>query len=309
MSVCYLVSWCTRWQQKVAARNLFSSPCLYVYLSAWSNTRTDERTSYEIPYSEAFQYFCSTFQFSLKSGINNGLSRISSVTGASFVKLSYKQTNVVKRRETSILYRMGLRYNETVVRKRTRISILYLRFLTSYILVENFQVVLEDHPTYLSIYGPAALLELGCISYWFHNLYTVGRTPRMGDQSRLKPATYTKKTRTQNKRKQTSVPPVWFEPKNAVYERAKTVHYLDRATFHCDGRTLVPSNRRTWEVNLAMLTSLLGRAGERVFGIIHTRTWVCSWFICISDLNISFFEQCETQPTSYTLRFSVFRSQ
>jgi hypothetical protein len=51
----------------------------------------------------------------------------------------------------------------------------------------------------------------------------------MGDQSvtRLLPAHRT--AQTQNKRTQTSMPRLRFEPTTPVFERAKTVHALDRA--------------------------------------------------------------------------------
>jgi hypothetical protein len=61
------------------------------------------------------------------------------------------------------------------------------------------------------------------------DLYTVGRTPLTGDQSvaRLLPTHRT--TQTQNKRTQTSMSGVGFEPTMPVFERAKTVYALDRA--------------------------------------------------------------------------------
>jgi hypothetical protein len=60
-------------------------------------------------------------------------------------------------------------------------------------------------------------------------LYTVGRTPWMADQlvARLLPTH--RITQTQNKRTQISMPRVGFEPTIPVFERAKTVHDLDRA--------------------------------------------------------------------------------
>jgi hypothetical protein len=66
------------------------------------------------------------------------------------------------------------------------------------------------------------LLNLG-------NPYTVGRTLWTGDQpvARLLPTHRT--TQTQNKRTQTSMPGVGFEPTIPVFERAKTVYALDRA--------------------------------------------------------------------------------
>jgi hypothetical protein len=59
-------------------------------------------------------------------------------------------------------------------------------------------------------------------------LYTVGRTPWMGDQPIARPLPIQRRTQTQNKRTQTSMPQVGFESTTPVFERAKTVHTLDR---------------------------------------------------------------------------------
>jgi hypothetical protein len=60
-------------------------------------------------------------------------------------------------------------------------------------------------------------------------LHTVDRTPWTGDQpvARLLPIHRT--TQTYNKRTQTSMPRMGFEPPTPAFERAKTVHALDRA--------------------------------------------------------------------------------
>jgi hypothetical protein len=71
--------------------------------------------------------------------------------------------------------------------------------------------------------GPWPLLS-------FLNLYTVGRTPWTEDQPLARPLPAHRATQTQNKRTQTSMPQVGFEPTIPVFERAKTVHALDRAT-------------------------------------------------------------------------------
>jgi hypothetical protein len=62
-------------------------------------------------------------------------------------------------------------------------------------------------------------------AFQFLNLYTVGRTPWTGDQpvARLLPTHRT--IQIQNKR----TPRVGFEPMIQMFERAKTVHILDRA--------------------------------------------------------------------------------
>jgi hypothetical protein len=73
------------------------------------------------------------------------------------------------------------------------------------------------------------LLDLGRF-FNFLILYTVGRTPCTGDQLIARPLlTHDNK---QNKRTQTSMPRVGFEPTIPVFERTKTFHALDRA--QCD---------------------------------------------------------------------------
>jgi hypothetical protein len=51
----------------------------------------------------------------------------------------------------------------------------------------------------------------------------------MGDQSVARPLPAHMTTQTQNNRTKTSMPQVGFEPTIPVFERAKTVHVLDRA--------------------------------------------------------------------------------
>jgi hypothetical protein len=59
--------------------------------------------------------------------------------------------------------------------------------------------------------------------------YTDGRTPWTGDQPVARPLPTHTTAQTQNKRTQTSMPLVGFEPTIPVFERAKTVHALDSA--------------------------------------------------------------------------------
>jgi hypothetical protein len=60
-------------------------------------------------------------------------------------------------------------------------------------------------------------------------LYTVGRTPWTGDQLVAKPLPIRRTTQTQNKRTQTSMSRVGFEPTTPMLDGAKTVHALDGA--------------------------------------------------------------------------------
>jgi hypothetical protein len=72
------------------------------------------------------------------------------------------------------------------------------------------------------------------VSLQFLNPKTVGRTPWTGDQPIARPLP----TQTQ-----TYIHPVGFENTIPVFERAKTVHALDRAAIvigHCDVATRYP---------------------------------------------------------------------
>jgi hypothetical protein len=60
-------------------------------------------------------------------------------------------------------------------------------------------------------------------------LYTVGRTPWTVDQPVARPLPTHRTTQTQNKRTQTSMLCVGFETRSPMFERAKTVHALDRS--------------------------------------------------------------------------------
>jgi hypothetical protein len=82
---------------------------------------------------------------------------------------------------------------------------------------------------YLSIHGSTVLLlDLGCF-FSFLNLYRIGRTPWTGDQPVARPLPTHRTTQTENKRKQISMPSVGFAPTIPAFQRAKTVHALDRA--------------------------------------------------------------------------------
>jgi hypothetical protein len=64
--------------------------------------------------------------------------------------------------------------------------------------------------------------------FQFLNLYTVSRTPWVGDQPNARPLLTHRRTQTQNKRTQTSMQ-VGFEPTIPVFDRAKRIDALDRA--------------------------------------------------------------------------------
>jgi hypothetical protein len=71
---------------------------------------------------------------------------------------------------------------------------------------------------------------LGFLACSYHpvlsNLYTVGRTPRTGDQPYLKAATHTGQHK---HRRKTFMPRVGLEPTTPLFERAKIFRVLDHA--------------------------------------------------------------------------------
>jgi hypothetical protein len=82
----------------------------------------------------------------------------------------------------------------------------------------------------LSLFLSMALQPFGTWPiFQFLNLYTVGRISWTGNQPVTRPLSTHRATQTQNKRPQTSMYRVGFEPTIPVFERAKTVHALDRA--------------------------------------------------------------------------------
>jgi hypothetical protein len=79
---------------------------------------------------------------------------------------------------------------------------------------------------YLRLYSPCGSWPLS----QYLNLHTVGRTPWTGDRTVTRPLPTHRTTQTQNKRTQTPLPRVGFEPTILVFEQVKTVHALNLAT-------------------------------------------------------------------------------
>jgi hypothetical protein len=83
--------------------------------------------------------------------------------------------------------------------------------------------------TFISVCSSSDLLfDLGHLLS-FLIIYTVGRTPSTGVQPVARPLPTHRATQTQNKRTQTPVSWVGFEPTIPAFERAKTVHAVDLA--------------------------------------------------------------------------------
>jgi hypothetical protein len=100
--------------------------------------------------------------------------------------------------------------------------------------------ILHRHNMYFVVmrvfYGSTALCWTLAAFSVFWSFYTVNRTPWTGDQSVARPLPTHRTTQTQNKGTQTSMPWEGFEPTIPAFERAKTVHALDRAAIvigHC----------------------------------------------------------------------------
>jgi hypothetical protein len=82
---------------------------------------------------------------------------------------------------------------------------------------------------FLTLLGSTAFFFFALVSLCFLILYTVGRTPWTGDQPLARPLPTHRRTQTQNKHTQISMPPVGFESTVSVLDRTKIVRALDRA--------------------------------------------------------------------------------
>jgi hypothetical protein len=92
-----------------------------------------------------------------------------------------------------------------------------LMAITNELLELFFSIALPAHS------GPRPLIQFR------NHFFTDGRTPWTGDQPVARPLPEQRTTETQNKRTQTFITQVRFEPTIRVFVRAKTVHALDRA--------------------------------------------------------------------------------
>jgi hypothetical protein len=127
----------------------------------------------------------------------------------------------------------------------------------------------------LWLYSP--LLGLGRY-FSFFILYTVGRTPWTGDHPVTRPLPTHRTAQTQNKRTQTSMPWVGFEPRIPSFERAKAVHALDPAVpvigWHreCICSVEGPDNREQW-----IGKDVEGRGSGLIYGAIPEFACRCWW--------------------------------
>jgi hypothetical protein len=134
-------------------------------------------------------------------------------------------------------------------RDRTRAAAVWSQRLTAWSIARPYLSICHPLPThlstyplttylptypptiYLSIYLSMALqpiFDLGRF-FTFFIFYTVCTTPWTGDKPVVRPLPTRRTVQTQNKRTQTSMPWMGFEPTIPVFERAMTVHVLDCA--------------------------------------------------------------------------------
>jgi hypothetical protein len=105
--------------------------------------------------------------------------------------------------------------------------IIYYVILTEHVCTRIIVTRWGYKTNYLSMALQAFVGPLSLCSFLI--LYTISRTPWTGDQPVATPLPTHRTTQTQNKRTQTSIPWLGFEPTIPAFERAKTVHALDRA--------------------------------------------------------------------------------
>jgi hypothetical protein len=94
---------------------------------------------------------------------------------------------------------------------------------------ELYSLATDPLSHFLWLYSPLGLGRF----FGFLKLYTLGRTPWTGDQPVGRPLLTHRTTSTQNKRTQTSMPRVGFEPTTPVLKREKNGSSL-RPRGHCD---------------------------------------------------------------------------
>jgi hypothetical protein len=133
--------------------------------------------------------------------------------------------NAVRRNSTSVLQSNRQLHTPRILQKETYLKCVYVSNICYYTTTSGPYIKI------LFIYLSMALQPF--VVPWplfsFLILYTVGRTPWTGDQPVARPLPTHRTTQTQNKRTQTSMSRVGFEPTIPVFGRAKTVHALDCA--------------------------------------------------------------------------------
>jgi hypothetical protein len=127
--------------------------------------------------------------------------------------------------------------------------------------------------------GPWPLLQ-------FRNLfYTDGRTPWTSDQPVARPLPTHRTTQTQNKRTQTSMLWVEFEPRIPAFERVKTIHALGRAA------TVIGSSLALLYVNCPLRNNSFFRMGRKHVCLLFKNN-----FCQVTEMFLKFvFASCATR--------------
>jgi hypothetical protein len=130
---------------------------------------------------------------------------------------------------------------------------------------QNFTATrLEFNYVSIHLWLYSTLLDLGCF-FSFLIIFTVGRTIWTGDQPVAKPLPTHRTTQTQNKRKQTSMLWVGFEPTTPAFEWAKTVHALDGAATVIGSLTNYREHNSVWET----ISCLVSQEIPKIFMIFE----------------------------------------
>jgi hypothetical protein len=132
---------------------------------------------------------------------------------------------------------------------------------------------------YLSIYGSTVLLLQLRRVFSFLILCKVGSTPWTGDQPVARPLPTCRTTQTRNRRTQTSMPAVGFDPTITAFERAETIPALDDAATVIGTTNHWPDTRRTLTAfSLLLIRCVTSQHNACVVFVRHGfDTWSLTW--------------------------------
>jgi hypothetical protein len=120
------------------------------------------------------------------------------------------------------------------------------------------------------------------VGFWplfsFLILYTVCRTPWEGDEPVARPQPTHRTAQTQNMRTETSIPRVGFEPTTPAFERAKTIHVLDRAA------SVIGRNISYFEENILQIRQISITVWY-VWNSLRNYSKHCAWRNCSSHVS------------------------
>jgi hypothetical protein len=133
---------------------------------------------------------------------------------------------------------------------------------------------------YLWLYSP--LLDFGRLFSIFI-IYTVGRTPWTRDQAVANPLPMHRTAQKQNKRTQSSMPQVGFEPRIPVFQQAERVNALDLAA-----TVIVMKRSIYWDKTRCSPLKVHGRFREKYRLLqVPSRAMLATCFKLVSSLAYS----------------------